>query len=279
MVAKIIIMKKSITILMICMATFIANAQYPQKLPLDFKSFFDTKAIGSESSLEKGEYTNTTQDDTNPIKENQWNRNGKINPADAPTVSPVLEPSKLSFSTYIDNNAGKAIILNPETAAVRASIYSLTSSSDYTDEVFYLGALVNITKASNSGDQFLSLDGNYTGNQQRGRVCVRSSENKGFFNLGLGWKETTTTWSPDFPYGTTVFVVVKVNPSAKGAESASLYINPKIGGKESGETAIASVSGNADLKRIRSIYIRQRPNLGGKIAGLRFSNRWEHVVK
>lgn len=264
---------------MICMATLIASAQYPQKLPLDYKSFFDTKSIGSESLLEKGEYTNTTQDDTNPIKENQWNRNGKINADDAPTVSPVIEQSKLSFSNYADNNAGKAIILNPETAAVRASIFSLTSSSDYTDEEFYLGALVNISKASNSGDQFLSLDGNYTGNQQRGRVCVKSSANKGFYNLGLGWKETATTWSADLPYGTTVFVIVKVNPSAKGAESASLFINPKIGGKESGETAIGSASGNADLKRIRSIYIRQRPNFGGKIAGLRFGNRWEDVVK
>lgn len=264
---------------MFCMATLIASAQYPQKLPIDYKTFFTVGAVGSELSLEKGEYTNTTQDDTNPIKENQWNRNGKINPADAPTVSPVLEPCKLSYSTYVDNNAGKAIILNPETTAVRASIYSLTSSSDYSDEEFYLGALVNISKASNSGDQFLSFDGNYTGNQQRGRICVKTSENKGFYNLGLGWKETATTWSTDMPFGTTIFVVVKVNPSAKGAESASLFVNPKIGGKESGETAIASVSGNADLKRIRSIYIRQRPNLAGKIAGLRYSNKWEDIVK
>ena len=60
---------------MFCMATLIASAQYPQKLPIDYKTLFTVGAVGSELSLEKGEYTNTTQDDTNPIKENQWNRN------------------------------------------------------------------------------------------------------------------------------------------------------------------------------------------------------------
>ena len=272
-------MQKSISIVLILLATFSAGAQFPQKLPIEYKAFFAAKAIGSESLLEKGEYPNTTQDEANPIKENQWNRSGKINAADSPTVSPVIETCKLSYSNYIDNNAGKTIILDPAIAAPRATVYSLTSSNDYTGEDFYLSSLVNITSASTSGDQFMGFDGNYTGNQQRGRVCVKSSANKGFFNLGLGWKETATTWSADLPYGTTIFVVVKVSPSAKGAESASLFVNPKIGGKEAGESITASVTGNADLKKIRSIYIRQRPNLGGKIAGLRFSNRWEDVVK
>jgi hypothetical protein len=264
-------MVKSITIALIWLATVAASAQYPQKLPIDYKVFFAGKAIGSESLLEKGEYLNSTQDEANPIKENQWNRSGKINA--------VLEPSKLSFSNYADNNAGKAIILDPAIAAPRTTIYSLTSSNDFSGEDYYLGALVNITSASTSGDQLMGFDGNYTGNQQRGRVCVKSSANKGFFNLGLGWKETATTWSADLPYGTTILVVVKVNPSAKGVESASLFINPKIGGKEAGETIIASATGNADLKKIRSIYIRQRPNLGGKMAGLRFSNNWGDIVK
>ncbi len=272
-------MNKNLTILFVWLVTFTASAQYPQKLPIDYKSFFAAKAIGSELSLEKGEYTNTTQDGANPIKGNQWNRSGKITVGDSVSMSPVIESSKLSYSTYIDNNAGKAIILDPEIAFLRSTIYSLTSSNEYTDEALFLSALVNITKASNSGDQFIALDGNYTGNQQRARVCVKSSANKGFYNLGLGWKETASSWSADLPYGTTILIVVKVSPSGKGAESASLFINPKIGGKESGEAITASAEGNADLKRIRGISIRQRPNLAGKIAGLRFGNKWEDVVK
>jgi hypothetical protein len=272
-------MKKSITLLLVCLTILTVNAQFPQKLPIDFNSFFAANAIGSESVLEKGEYLKTTQDDSNPVKADQWNRSGKLTSNEGGGVSPVVEPSTLSFSTYSDNNTGKEIILDESITSIRSTIYSLTSSNEYSGGAFYLSALINISDATANGDQFLSFDGNYTGNQQRARVCVKSSANKGYFNLGLGWNATATTWSADLPYGTTNLIVVKVTPSAKGAESASLFVNPKIGGKEVGETITGSVTGNADLKRIRSIYLRQRANLGGKIAGLRFGNNWNDVVK
>jgi hypothetical protein len=271
-------MKNKIIFLVICMAALTATAQYPQKLPLDFNSFFSVKATGVATLLEKGEYLVTVQDATNPVKENQWNRSGKS--VEWNGVSASLENSTLSYSTYIDNNAGKAIVLNPEIDGVRTAVYSLTSGSEYTNETFYLSALINISKASGSGDQFLSFDGNYSGNQQRARVCIKSSDKKGTFNIGLGWKAVPETWSGDLQYGTTYLIVLKVSPSSKGAESATLFLNPKIGGKEAVETAIGSVSvPEADLKRIRGILIRQRGNVGAKIAGIRFGNKWDEVVK
>jgi hypothetical protein len=270
-------MKKKILFLVICMATLAANAQYPQKLPLDYNSFFAGTATNA-SSLEKGEYKATIQDGTTPLMVNQWNRGGKSTEWNG--TSALIENSTLSYSTYIDNNSGKAIVLNPEIPGIRATIYSLTSSSEYTNETFYLSALINIAKASSSGDQFLAFDGNYSGNQQRARVCVKSSATRGAFNIGLGWKATAETWSGDLQYVTTYLVVIKVTTSAKGAESASLYLNPKIGGKEADETSVGSVSGfTADLKKIRGICIRQRPSVGGKIAGIRFGNSWTDVVK
>jgi hypothetical protein len=276
---KIQVMKRTLIGLLVCLVVLTASAQYPQNLPVDYKSFFAETAIGSDSKLEKGEYTNTTQDGTNPVLADQWNKSGKVSASEGRGVSPSIEISKLSYSAYADNNAGKAIILNPSTASTRSTIYSLTSGSEYTNGAFYLSALINISDATTNGDQFLSFDGNYTGNQQRARVCVKSSPNRGYFNIGLGWNAVATSWSADLTFGTTYLIVVKVTPSAKGAESASLFINPVIGGKETAATEAASVSGNADLKRIRSIYIRQRSNLGGKIAGLRFSNNWADAVK
>jgi len=271
-------MKSKIISLVISMATFTVTAQYPQKLSLDFNSFFSAAATGTGAQLEKGEYQITLQDATNPVKENQWNRSGKSTEWNG--VSASLENSTLNYSTYIDNNAGKAIILNPGIDGVRTTVYSLTSASEYTNETFYLSALINISKASGSGDQFLSFDGNYSGNQQRARVCIKSSDKKGVFNIGLGWKALAETWSSDLQIGTTYLIVLKVSPSSKGTEAASLFLNPKIGGKESAETAIGSVSvPEADLKRIRGIVIRQRGNVGAKIAGIRFGNKWDEVVK
>jgi hypothetical protein len=271
-------MKKRILFLIVWMGTLTTAGQYPQKLPIDFKSFFAATATGSGSSLENGEYLGSTQDGTTPLLANQWNRGGKNTEWNG--ASAVIENSTLSYSSYVDNNAGKAIILNPEIGGTRATIYSLTSESIYKDDTFYLSALVNFSGATSSGDQFLSLDGNYTANQQRSRVCVKSSSNKGYFNIGLGWNSTATTWSDDLKYGTTYMIVMKVTLSASGTESASIFINPEIGGKESGETAISTVtSSSADLKKIKGIYIRQRPGLSGIVAGLRFSNRWADIVK
>jgi len=271
-------MKKKIIFLVVCLAAITASAQYPQKLPLDFNSFFSASATGTGSLLEKGEYQNSIQDGSNPVQVNQWNRGGKSTEWNGASAS--VEACNLSCSTYIDNNAGKAIVLNPEINGIRTSVYSLTSANEYSNGTFYLSALINISKATNSGDQIIAFDGNYSGNQQRARVCVKSSETKGSFNIGLGWKATAESWSGDLQYGTTYLIVLKVSPSSKGPESASLFVNPKIGGKEKGETAVGSVSvPEADLKRIRGILIRQRANQGGKIAGLRFSNSWSDVVK
>lgn len=271
-------MKSKILFLGLCIIAFTASAQYPQKLPIDFNSFFSAKATGAGAVIEKGEYQLAVQDGSNPVMANQWNRGGKNTEWNG--VSALTEPNNLSYSTYIDNNAGKAIVLNPEIDGIRSTVYSLTTKSEYTNETFYLGALINITKAPNSGDQFLAFDGNYSGKQQRARVCVKASETKGAFNIGLGWEATADSWSGDLQYGTTYLIVIKVTPSSKGAESASLYVNPKIGGKEKNETEIGSVSGiEADLKKIRGILIRQRTHLGGEIAGLRFSNSWSDVVK
>ena len=269
-------MKSKILFLGLCITAFTAGAQYPQKLPIDFNSFFSATATGA--LLEKGEYQLAVQDGSNPVLANQWNRGGKNTEWNG--VSAVTEQSKLSYSTYIDNNAGKAIVLNPEIDGVRSTVYSLTTKSEYTNETFYLGALINISDAPKLGDQFLALDGNYSGKQQRARVCVKSSETKGAFNIGLGWETTASSWSGDLQYGTTYLVVIKVTPSSKGAESASLYVNPEIGGKEKNETQINSVSSTeADMKKIRGILIRQRSHLGGEIAGLRFSSSWSDVVK
>lgn len=280
-------MKKITLILMLCTLTLAAMA-YPQTLPIDYTQFFATTAIGSSISLEKGVYLTTSD----PLMANQWNRSGKLISGEGGGVSPVIENNTLSYSTYIDNNLGKAILLDPNilpdpnvtSSTFRTTIYSLTSSSSDYNGSFYIGMLVNMTTVSSSGIDFLAMDANYTGNSQRGRVFVRSTASPaGYYQMGVGFSGTSDvgTWSADLALGTTYFIVLKYTTAPTGGtETATLYLNPTLGETEAATTSMVNtVSATAALKSIKGFIIRQRPNMGGKLAGIRFSDNWEDVVK
>lgn len=280
-------MKKFTLLFILSTFSVLAKATYPQTLPIDYSSFFASSAMGASPNLEKGTYTTSTD----AIMPNQWNRSGKLTSGEGGGVSPIVENSSLNYSTYVDNNVGKAIILDPNiqpnpavaSSTFRTSIYSLTSSSaDYTG-TFYVGMLVNFTTVVSSGIDFLAMDANHTGNSQRGRVFVKSSANAGFYNMGVGFSGTSdvTGWSGDLTLGTTYFIVLKYTTAATGGtETASLFINPTPGETEEVTSSLNNtVSAAAALKSIKGFIIRQRPNMGGKLAGIRFSNNWADIVK
>jgi len=285
-------MKKLTIIFALCSCFLLAKATYPQTLPIDYSSFFTATAMGTDGlTLEKGVYADATQTASAPLMANQWSRSGKLTSGEGGGVSPGIENSTLAFSTYIDNNTGKAILLDPNiqpstvtSSSFRSTIYSLTSlSTDYFG-TFYLGALVNLsTVTSTTGIDFMTLDGNYAGNSQRGRVFVKAGSTSGFYQMGVGFSGATdvSAWSGDIALGSTNLIVLKFTTAAtNGTEIASLYLNPVPGVSETATSGLNNtVSGTAGMKSIKGIVIRQRPGMGGKVAGLRFSNNWEDVVK
>ncbi len=281
---------KRITLLLVLSLLFeIAKATYPQTLPIDYPQFFKPTAIGVNPALENGIYTSGTA----TINPNAWNRSGKLTAGEGGGVSPVVEASTLNYSSYIDNNAGKAILLDPNIAAdpnvasstFRTSVYSLTTlATDYVG-TFYAGMLINFSAVAGSGVDFFGFDSNYTGNAQRGRIFIKASANAGYYNVGIGFSGVsdipTAAWSQDLAIGTTYFVVAKINVAATGTESNALYVNPGLGILETSATPLSNYSTTftAALKSIKGLVIRQRPGIGGKIAGIRFSNNWSDVVK
>ena len=270
------------------------RAEYTQTLPLDYTDFFRAEAI-SESGvvLERGEYTNTTQT-SGVIMANQWNRSGKT--SDQVESSPELQDNSLSYGTYIDNEAGKEILLAnlpldaAEKTQTRATIYSLQEGSMYSDKTYYLSALVKITAAGGKGD-ILAFDGNYTANAQRARFYV-NKQGSGY-KLGLGWNSDPDTWTGELEFGSTHLVVIKVAPikagnTAGNVETATIYIDPDLSKSEDENTALATVDGTSEivaegstkgLKSVRGITVRQRSKIAGSIAGLRFGERWEDVIQ
>lgn len=290
-------MKKHLFFAAALAASLSINAQYEQTLPLDYNDFFRADAINGEY-LEKYEYQNTDQKSTSKpdgeeLKADQWNRGGKT--SDRAGSNPVIPASTLKYSNYIDNEKGKEIELvnlplNGESTVTRASIYSLKRDYTYSNNDYYLAALVQINEATGKGD-VLTFDGNYTANGQRGRLFVKNS-GSGYI-LGLGWNGDPTKWSDELAFGTTHLVVMKIHPLEAGnqtgsVESASLYIDPDLSKDEAGNTIFATVDGTGEIvasgstkgiKSIRGITVRQRSKIAGKLAGLRFGETWADVVK
>jgi len=270
-------MKKHLFLAAALAAGMALNAQYTQELPLDYNDFFRAEAIAEDGNhLERDAYTSTTQDGTNPVKADQWNNGGKS--GENAGANPVVQANTLSYGSYVDNKAGKEIVLaNIETSsATRASIYSLTNGNTLANKAYYLAALVNISAASGSRD-ILAIDGNYTANAQRARFYANKSGSG--YTLGLGWNATPTKWSEVMDFETTHLIVIRITTnSSDGKGNALFYLDPDLDAGEAGNVAFDSVAGDG-LKVIRGITIRQRNGVAGKIAGLRFGSSWADVVK
>lgn len=271
-------MKKSILFTFVfCFVAVVVIAQYPQTLPITHTAFFAESAIGSEVSLEKGSYSASGD----AILANQWNRSWGANSGTQPTqgTSPVIENSTLTYSNYIDNNAGKAIILN-STNGLRRTVYSLSSSNQYRDADFYLSMLVNVSSAPASALYFLNTDGSHTNNTTRGCIFIKSATDG--FQIGLSTdfsSANVTAWSSVIGYNQTHLIVIKVKPVSSGATSYAMYLNPNIADAEAQQTALSDITvASGGLAQLRGITLQQNNGIGLKLAGLRFSNSWADVV-
>ncbi len=262
--------RKLLSILFCCIVVAGAFAQYPQTLPITHTSFFATTAMGTNPTLEKGSYSTSTD----AILVNQWNRSSATTGGSSPTV----ENSTLSYSNYVDNNAGKAIIL-ADGNLNRRSVYSLSNTNPYTGTDFYLGLLVKVSSITATG-YLITWDANHTSTTVRGAVLVRADADG--FNFGMSTTNSTvSTWSGKLSFDQTHFIVLKVKPISGGANVAyTFYVNPTIDNSEAQSTALSSnIAATGGLQQIRAIAIQQASGINAKIAGLRFSDKWADVVR
>lgn len=262
-------MKKISTLLVICFAIGMANAQL---LKNDFLSGYN---VGDD--LEKGAYTSTTQGDANPIQI-QWNRSGKIDDNNTGGANPkVVAP--LTYAGYTESGKDVAIDLLKLDAGGRTSIYSLSNNvNDYGAGTYYLAFMTNVTTAG-AANEFFSLDGNYTGNAQRVRFTVKGIDETTTYQIGIsGDASAAKTLAGTFNYGDTQLIVIKVVIDGEGTGSCVLFINPAISENEPGEAfASAAIEGTA-LKSIRGFVVRQRTTLAAQIGGFRFAKTWKDAV-
>lgn len=277
-------MKKTTSFLAFCFAATMSHAA--GNFPMNYSNIFAASAInGSVLELATSQTPNTWS-------QGEFSKRNSI-------ASPMVEDNTLNFTTYIDNNKGKAILLNSTSstytnAYTGNSAFTLTySTTDFTEGTYYISFLLNVTNAQNVNANTATLvgfDKFLNGAAPRGRVSIMPSttspttEYKLFPGTSGALIETAAVTG--LKYGTTYLVVLKyylITPSATNAEcEVSLFVDPTIGVAEPATTKkiVATASSNiTNADCIRSFTVYQQPGLTAKIGGVRISSYWSDVVK
>ncbi len=258
-------MKKLFLLIIVCIVGMTMNAQLIKN---NFLVGYKVTDV-----LEKGSYPNTLQDATSPIMINQWNLAGKTGTNDQNPANPtVTDP--LSYTGYIDSGKDVSIILLKLASGGRTSIYSLAGDNTYGAGTYYLAVMINLSSATTTAADFVSFDGNYTGNAQRCRITVKGVD-ANTFQLGMGDSGVATTFgSTNLNFGQTYLAVVKFTVVGDGTGTCWLFINPDVTlGEPTTSFATSAITGTA-VKAIRGLVIRQRSTLAGQVGGFRFASSW-----
>jgi len=266
-------MKKQILLCIMCVVALSINAQL---IKSDFLVGYHVN-----DNLEKGQYPNTLQDATSPIMINQWNESGKVNANDQSGVSPkVVAP--LYYTNYVQTGTDFAIdLLKMASSTGRTSIYSLASDNTYGAGTYYLSFLVNVTVASvTSPSEFLTFDGNYTGNSQRVRFTAKGID-ASTYSVALGDAAAAAASvfnQTALNYGQTYLCVLKATIDASGAGTSWLFLNPNLTSTEPLATAAFATSGITGLISIKGVVVRQRSTTAAQVSGIRFAASWSSAI-
>jgi hypothetical protein len=265
-------MKKLFTFLVLSLVFTTIKAQLIKN---DFLSGYSVNDV-----LEKGTYSGTDQTLVT-IMQNQWNLAGKTGANDQSGANPVVA-DPLYYTGYAESGKDVSINLAKLSTGGRTTIYSLASDNAYgntsggASTTYYLTFMFNLSTASTtSAAEFLSFDGNFTGNAQRARFTVKGID-ANTYQIGMGDSGAASTFGTSvLNFNQTYLGVIKLTIDGTGTGNCWAYINPTLGTSDppASYESTSAVTGTA-LKAIRGIVIRQRSTLAGQLGGFRLTSTW-----
>ena len=195
------------------------------------------------------------------VNANGWATHSGATPGQVQTIStPSNNGSSLSFANLEASVGNRVQLTAGNTEDVNKAAANLGTSA-------YFSFLLNVPSTTglhinaNAGDYFTGFGATAGASVTSiaARVFIKAGSSPNTFVLGLtnnSGTGTNTTWNPmDYPCGTTVFVVVKLNISAAPI-AASMWVNPTPGTPEPAATILNS-SGANPLAALASVYLRQ----------------------
>ena len=190
-------MKKLLFIFCLCLVSLVANAQ----MPYNYSTFFSTTPVQAINT----DGTHLEANLTSPVL--SWNV-GAVSIA----ANPTIQDNTLSYSdgnsvAYVDNTAGKQIVLNSGSTNSRNSVFYLSSSYYSSGTTFYLSALINVSAAGAVG-QIINFNNSSNGGSAYGRVYIKSSGTGYVFSTGAGGNNSGYS-STTYAFNTTHLIVLK----------------------------------------------------------------------
>ena len=267
-------MKKITILLVILLMTVMANAQVLLDEP--FASTFPNPQSASQNLYDAASGWTTINGSTSTT----WSKT---------TAAPLTYPA--TGTTWINSGVGNTGVGNllyvNYTGVSGASSYSYKSftATPITSGVVYLSFLYKCTANGGSGSQIIGLsDLSSTNNLGATVYCNYTSPN---LKLGVTRGSSTNT---DVQFGTstitlntTYFIVMKYDFSVSPVK-ATLYVNPTIGGIESGATVWSYDDGVTNGKTARPSlqYLKVCTSGSNKayydVSGARISTDWADAV-
>jgi hypothetical protein len=212
--------------------------------------------------------------------------NGWAHHSGATTGQLTIVPGSLTYSGMTSTGNKTAIVAGNTEDVNKASLAPLTG-------VAYYSAIINLPNADGLaantdpiGNYFLMFGAtagiNVTGFV--GRIYVRAGATAGTYNLGVlngAGGTASPTWSAsDYTPGTAMFVAVKFDFTSN---TASLFVNPSIGGAEGAATVTNATGTTAAPGQIASVAIRQAGTAAAgtgniEIDEVRIGSTWAYVT-
>ena len=196
-------------------------------------------------------------------------------------ITPSNSGSSLSYSGLQNSIGNRAIFIAGNTEDVNKAISGISG-------VGYLSFLMNVTNAdtlSTTGVHFIGFGGaaGTSLSAFAGRVYVKKGLSPNTFQLGiLNYTGGTPSPTPnylltEFPAGTTLLVVIKLNNTTSPIQ-ASLFVNPVPGSAEPIPT-IESSLGTSIFNSFASVYLRHGTGIRNvEIDEIRVGSSWESVT-
>lgn len=198
----------------------------------------------------------------------------------------LISSGSLSYPGFTSVGNKVALVAGNNEDVNRASVAAITG-------VAYYSAILNVPNTTGlhpntaTGDYFLmnSASAGTTGvTAFSGRLFIRMGSVENTFNIGIlnnsGGTAAPSFISTDYPVNTTIFVVVKYD---LGTNTASIFVNPTIGGTEGTASATNSTGTTVAPTQIAALAIRQGGNAttgtgNVEIDELRLGTTWASVT-
>ena len=224
-----------------------------------------------------------TFDFNGALNANGWATHSGATPGQQQTI---ITPSDQGNSLYANNlpNAigNRSTLVAGNTEDVNKAITGIAGTGYYS----FFVKVSNTTGLSATGEYFTGFGGTAGASVTifAPRVFIKAGVTPNTFQMGVQnttGGTPTQTYSGEYPVGTTIFVVVKLN-AAVAPIQASLFINPNVSAPEPAAT-VSNSSGTNTFANFASIFLRQAGTAATgtgnvEIDEIRFGSTWESVT-